>query len=154
MNSLPKVAPSQRVIPIVALENDSSVVASLYASDTRIYARSVSGWFNRWRWGMVWLTQLVFYGFPWLPLNGRQALLFDLADRFYIFNLVLYPQDLIYLTGLLVISALSLFLFTAVAGRLWCGYTCPQTVYTEIFMWVERKIEGDRIARMRLDKSA
>ena len=103
MNSLPKVAPSQRVIPIVALENDSSVVASLYASDTRIYARSVSGWFNRWRWGMVWLTQLVFYGFPWLPLNGRQALLFDLADRFYIFNLVLYPQDLIYLTGLLVI---------------------------------------------------
>ena len=66
---------------------------------------------------------------------------------------MLYPQDLIYLTGLLVISALSLFLFTAIAGRLWCGYTCPQTVYTEIFMWVERKIEGDRIARMRLDKS-
>ena len=81
-------------------------------------------------------------------------MLFDLESRrFYIFNLVLYPQDLIYLTGLLVISALSLFLFTAVAGRLWCGYTCPQTVYTEIFMWVERKIEGDRIARMRLDKS-
>jgi len=153
--TLPKTAFPPRVIPIVALENDSSVVASLYASDTRIYARSVSGWFNRWRWGMVWLTQLVFYGFPWLSMNGRQALLFDLADRrFYIFNLVLYPQDLIYLTGLLVISALSLFLFTAVAGRLWCGYTCPQTVYTEIFMWVERKIEGDRIARMRLDKSA
>jgi cytochrome c oxidase accessory protein FixG len=153
--TLPKTAPSPRVIPIVPLENDSSVVASLYASDTRIYARSVAGWFNRWRWGMVALTQLVFYGFPWLSINGRQALLFDLADRrFYIFNLVLYPQDLIYLTGLLVISALSLFLFTAVAGRLWCGYMCPQTVYTEIFMWVERKIEGDRIARMRLDKSA
>ena len=155
MATLPKTAFPHRVIPIVALENDSSVVASLYASDTRIYARSVSGWFNRWRWGMVWLTQLVFYGFPWLSMNNRQALLFDLVDRrFYIFNLVLYPQDLIYLTGLLVISALSLFLFTAVAGRLWCGYTCPQTVYTEIFMWVERKIEGDRIARMRLDKSA
>jgi len=149
-----KTAPSQRVIPIAALANDSSVVASLYASDSKIYARSVSGWFNRWRWGMVWLTQLVFYGFPWLSMNGRQALLFDLAERrFYIFNLVLYPQDLIYLTGLLVISALALFLFTAVAGRLWCGYTCPQTVYTEIFMWVERKIEGDRIARMRLDKA-
>ncbi len=87
-------------------------------------------------------------------MNDRQAMLFDLvARRFYIFNLVLYPQDLIYLTGLLVISALSLFLFTAVAGRLWCGYACPQTVYTEIFMWVERKIEGDRIARMRLDKA-
>ena len=103
---------------------------------------------------MVFATQLVFYGLPWLLINDRQAMLFDLASRrFYIFNMVLYPQDLIYLTGLLVISALALFLFTAVAGRLWCGYTCPQTVYTEIFMWVERKIEGDRIARMRLDKS-
>ena len=133
--------------------DDSSEVVSLYQSDSKIYARAVSGWFNHWRWAMVWATQLVFYGLPWLVMNDRQAMLFDLgARRFYIFNLVLYPQDLIYLTGLLVISALSLFLFTAVAGRLWCGYTCPQTVYTEIFMWVERKIEGDRIARMRLDK--
>ena len=143
----------QRVIPIVAVD-DSSAVVSLYQTDSKIYARSVSGWFNYWRWAMVWATQLVFYGLPWLVMNERQAMLFDLgARRFYIFNLVLYPQDLIYLTGLLVISALSLFLFTAVAGRLWCGYTCPQTVYTEIFMWVERKIEGDRIARMRLDKA-
>ena len=145
-------ASPRRVIPIEV--DDSSSVASLYLSDPKIYARSVSGRFNQWRWAMVFATQLVFYGLPWLSINDRQALLFDLASRrFYIFNLVLYPQDLIYLTGLLVISALSLFLFTAVAGRLWCGYTCPQTVYTEIFMWVERKIEGDRIARMRLDKS-
>ena len=143
---------SRRVIPIAV--DDSAGVVSLYLSDPKIYARSVSGWFNRWRWAMVFATQLVFYGLPWLSINDRQAMLFDLASRrFYIFNLVLYPQDLIYLTGLLVISALSLFLFTAVAGRLWCGYTCPQTVYTEIFMWVERKIEGDRIVRMRLDKS-
>jgi cytochrome c oxidase accessory protein FixG len=78
--------------------------------------------------------------------------LFDLgARRFYIFGLVLYPQDFIYLTGILVISALSLFLFTAVAGRLWCGYACPQTVYTEIFLWIERRVEGDRSARMRRD---
>ena len=151
-NSVQPAPTSRRVIPIAV--DDSTVVASLYLSDPKIYARSVSGWFNRWRWAMVFATQLVFYGLPWLSLNDRQAMLFDLATRrFYIFNLVLYPQDLIYLTGLLVISALSLFLFTAVAGRLWCGYTCPQTVYTEIFMWVERKIEGDRIARMRLDKS-
>jgi hypothetical protein len=76
----------------------------------------------------------------------RQAVLFDLgARRFYIFGLVLYPQDFIYLTGLLIISAYALFLFTAVAGRLWCGYACPQTVYTEIFLWIERKVEGDRI---------
>lgn len=148
----------QRVIPIVpvgvAAEDDSSMVLSLYQSERKIYARGVSGWFNHWRWAMVWATQLVFYGLPWLSINDRQAMLFDLgARRFYIFNLVLYPQDLIYLTGLLIISALSLFLFTAVAGRLWCGYACPQTVYTEIFMWVERKIEGDRVARMRLDKA-
>jgi cytochrome c oxidase accessory protein FixG len=103
----------------------------------------------------VWFTQLIFYGLPWLPWNGRQAMLFDLgARRFYIFDLVLYPQDFIYLTGLLIISAFGLFLFTAVAGRLWCGYACPQTVYTEIFLWVERRIEGDRIARMRLDAAA
>jgi cytochrome c oxidase accessory protein FixG len=144
---------SQRVIPIFAAD-DSSAVVSLYQTERKIYARSVSGWFNYWRWAFVWATQLVFYGLPWLSINDRQAMLFDLVSRrFYIFNLVLYPQDLIYLTGLLVISALSLFLFTAVAGRLWCGYTCPQTVYTEIFMWVERKIEGDRQARMRLDQS-
>ena len=151
-NSIQPAPPERRVIPIAV--DDSAGVVSLYLSDPKIYARSVSGWFNRWRWAMVFATQLVFYGLPWLSINDRQAMLFDLASRrFYIFNLVLYPQDLIYLTGLLVISALSLFLFTAVAGRLWCGYTCPQTVYTEIFMWVERKIEGDRIVRMRLDKS-
>ena len=80
-------------------------------------------------------------------MGQRQMVLFDLgARRFYIFGLVLYPQDFIYLTGLLIISALSLFLFTAVAGRLWCGFACPQTVYTEIFMWIEHKIEGDRSA--------
>ena len=105
-----------------------------------------------WRWALVWVTQLLFYGLPWLQWNGRQAVLFDLgARRFYIFGLVLYPQDFIYLTGLLIISAYGLFLFTAVAGRLWCGYACPQTVYTEIFMWVEHHIEGDRTARMKLD---
>jgi cytochrome c oxidase accessory protein FixG len=143
----------QKIIPIL-VSQESTQISSLYQSEERIYARSVKGWFNNWRWLMVWLTQLVFYGLPWACVNERQALLFDLeARRFYIFNLVLYPQDLIYLTGLLVISALSLFLFTAVAGRLWCGYTCPQTVYSEIFMWVERKIEGDRIVRMKNAKA-
>ena len=133
---------------------DDDEVISLYASREKIYPRSVSGVFSNWRWVTVWITQLVFYGLPWLQWNARQAVLFDLeARRFYIFSLVLYPQDFIYLTGLLVISALSLFLFTAVAGRLWCGYACPQTVYTEIFLWIEKKVEGDRSARMRLDKA-
>jgi cytochrome c oxidase accessory protein FixG len=129
-----------------------AVVVSLYKAEEKVYPRSVSGFFNNWRWAMIWLTQLFFYGMPWLQWNGRQALLFDLeARRFYIFDLVLYPQDLIYLTAILIISAMSLFLFTAVAGRLWCGFTCPQTVYTEIFVWIESRVEGDRAARMRLD---
>ena len=127
-------------------------MVSLYAASKKIYPRSVEGIFAYWRWIFVALTQLIFYGLPWLEWGTRQAVLFDLASRrFYIFGLVLYPQDFIYLTGLLVISALALFLFTAVAGRLWCGYACPQTVYSEIFLWIEHKIEGDRSARMRLD---
>jgi cytochrome c oxidase accessory protein FixG len=142
---------ARKVIPIIAVEPDAEMI-SLYASHEKIYPRSVSGLFSNWRWGMVFLTQLVFYGIPWLEWGQRQAVLFDLgARRFYIFGLVLYPQDFIYLTGILVISALSLFLFTAVAGRLWCGYACPQTVYTEIFLWIEKKVEGNRSARMRRD---
>ena len=136
-------------------ESDDAVVAvvSLYQKQRKIYARAVTGLFATWRWSLVWFTQLLFYGLPWLSWNDRQLVLFDLgARRFYIGPLVLYPQDFIYLTAILIISAYALFLFTAVAGRLWCGYACPQTVYTEMFMWVERKIEGDRIARMRLDE--
>lgn len=132
-------------------QGDPAVI-DLYRSEATIHARSVNGIFSRWRWLMVWLTQLLFYGLPWFDWGQRQAVLFDLGSRrFYIFGLVLYPQDFIYLTGLLVVCALSLFLFTAVAGRLWCGYTCPQTVYTEIFVWIEEKIEGNRAARIRLD---
>ena len=134
---------------------DESTHEYLYAAHQKIYPRSVSGFFAKWRWAFVILTQLCFYGLPWLEWGQRQAVLFDLgARRFYIFGLVLYPQDFIYLTGLLIVSALSLFLFTAVAGRLWCGFACPQTVYSEIFMLVERWIEGDRGARMKLDQEA
>ena len=131
-----------------------SVEQSLYEVRKKIYPRAVHGAFASWRWGLVFATQLVFYGLAWLEWNGRQAVLFDLASRkFYLFGLVLWPQDFIYLAVLLVISAFSLFLFTAIAGRLWCGYACPQTVYTEIFLWIERRIEGDRMARMKLDQS-
>jgi cytochrome c oxidase accessory protein FixG len=140
--------------PTDAAADDSSVaVVSLYQKHRKIYARSVTGLFVKWRWALVWATQILFYGLPWLMWNDRQAVLFDLVSRrFYIFGLVLYPQDLIYLSALLMISAYALFLFTAVAGRLWCGYACPQTVYTEIFMWIERKFEGDRGRRMKLDE--
>ena len=137
------------VIPIVAASGGQG---ALYVSEAKIQPRAVHGWFAGWRWGLVWFTQVLFYGLPWLPWTGRQSVLFDLsARRFYVFDIVLHPQDVIFLAGLLIIAALGLFLFTAVAGRLWCGFACPQTVYTEIFMWVEHRFEGDRQARIKLD---
>ena len=145
---------SQKVIPIVPVPAAQEDEQSLYEAQKKIYPRAVTGLFARWRWALAWLTQLVFYGLPWIGWGERQAVLFDLAARrFYIFGYVLYPQDFIYLTALLVISALSLFLFTAVAGRLWCGFSCPQTVYTEMFLWIERRVEGERHERMKLDAS-
>ena len=147
------VSTRSKVIPIIAAP-DFEQEQALYEVRKKIYPRAVSGWFAKWRWALVFLTQLVFYVSPWLSWNGRQAVLFDLAARkFYIFGIVFWPQDFIYLAILLLICAYSLFLFTAVAGRLWCGYACPQTVYTEIFLWIERVIEGDRVAQMRLDGS-
>ncbi len=162
MKAVAEKGPPQAVQPVPAANDaagprveaaEQEQYVSLYAASKKIYPRSVQGLFARWRWGLVFATQLIFYGLPWIQWGSRQAVLFELeARRFYIFGVVLYPQDFVYLTGILVISALSLFLFTAVAGRLWCGYACPQTVYSEIFMWIERKIEGDRNARMKLDQ--
>ncbi|KAB2325356.1 cytochrome c oxidase accessory protein CcoG [Betaproteobacteria bacterium SCN1] len=134
--------------------NEAPIEQQLYAIRQTIQARAVHGVFANWRIALVLLTQALYYGLPWISWDNRQAVLFDLAARkFYIFGLVFWPQDFVYLTGLLILSALSLFLFTAVAGRLWCGYACPQTVYTEIFMWVENWFEGDHIARRKLDAS-
>ncbi len=142
-----------KIIPIVQVPIEEIEMA-LFEERKNIHPRSQKGWFSSWRWVLVFFTQILFYGAVWLPWNDRQAVLFDLVTRkFYIFGLVLWPQDFIYLAVLLVISALSLFLFTAIAGRLFCGYACPQTVYTEIFMWIEKKIEGERNARIKLDAS-
>ncbi len=134
--------------------DDAPIEQQLYAIQQKIQPRAVHGVFANWRIALVLLTQALYYGLPWLQWNNRQAVLFDLAARkFYIFDLVFWPQDFVYLTGILILSALALFLFTAVAGRLWCGYACPQTVYTEIFMWVEEWLEGSHLARKKLDKS-
>lgn len=125
----------------------------LCAPAEKVYKREVSGPYTRRRWASVWLTQIVYYGLPWLRWDGRPAVLFDLAARkFFLFDLVLWPQDFIYLAGLLVICAAVLFLLSAIAGRVWCSFGCPHTVYTEIFMWIEHRIEGNRSARIRLDK--
>jgi len=147
----PAAAPLRAVASAAARDE---VERGLFEVRKKIYPRAVTGWFATLRWAAVWLTQIIFYGLPWLAWNDRQAVLFDLAARkFYIFGLVFWPQDFIYLTLLLVTAAVSLFLFTAVAGRLWCGYACPQTVYTEIFLWIERLFEGERNARTKLDGS-
>ncbi|MCC7325277.1 MAG: cytochrome c oxidase accessory protein CcoG [Burkholderiales bacterium] len=140
-----------RTIPIAPAPPDGDDVG-LYEIRKKIYPRAVTGRFRNWRVALVIATQVVYYGLPWLEWNDRQAVLFDLALRkFYIFGIVFWPQDVIYLAVLLILSAFALFLFTAVAGRVWCGFACPQTVYTEIFLWIERRIEGDRLAQMKLD---
>ena len=123
----------------------------MYAAREDIFPREIEGRYATLRWACVWLTQILFYGLPWLNMNGRQAVLFDLASRkFYLAGMVFWPQDFIYLAALLIVCAYGLFLVTAVAGRVWCGFACPQTVYTEIFLWIERKIEGSRSSQLRL----
>lgn len=126
---------------------------SLYQKKEKIYPRKVNGFFDRLRSISVYVLLGIYYIFPWITWNDRQAVLFDLpARKFYVFGLSFWPQDFIYLSWLLIIAALALFFFTALAGRLWCGYACPQTVWTETFLWMERWVEGDRNKRMRLDK--
>jgi cytochrome c oxidase accessory protein FixG len=125
---------------------------SYYAPHQKVYPREVSGRFTRLRLTAAWVLLGLFYLLPWVRWNDRQALLFDLpARQFHLFGLTLWPQDFIFLAWLLVIAALSLFFFTAIAGRLWCGYACPQTVWTEVFLWLERVTEGERSRRMKLD---
>lgn len=130
----------------------------LYRKKGKIHAKATSGRFNSLRWAIVWLTQIVFYGGCWLSWesNGltRQAVLFDIAhEKFYLFGLVLWPQDALLLAIVLILAATGLFLVTAMAGRLFCGFACPQTVYTMIFSWIEAKVEGDHLARLKLDQS-
>lgn len=125
---------------------------SYYAAHQKVYPREIHGRFSRLRISAAWVLLGLFYGLPWLTWNDRQAILFDLpARQFHLFGLTLWPQDFIFLAWLLVIAALSLFFFTAVGGRLWCGYACPQTVWTEVFLWMEKVTEGDRARRMKLD---
>ncbi|MEZ5487915.1 MAG: cytochrome c oxidase accessory protein CcoG [Steroidobacteraceae bacterium] len=127
---------------------------SYYEAQRKIYPREVKGFFNNLRVIAVWALLGIFYLGPWLRWDGHQAVLFDLpARKFYLFGLTLWPQDFIFLTWLLVIAALGLFFVTAIGGRLWCGYACPQTVWTEAFLWMERLTEGDRSQRMKLDRA-
>ena len=123
-----------------------------YVSEQKIYPRGVSGRYQKLRHGAAFWLLGMFYLFPWLHWDGRQAVLFDLpARKFHVFGLIFWPQDFLFLALLLIMAALTLFFFTALAGRLWCGYACPQTVWTEAFLMMERWTEGERNQRVRLD---
>lgn len=130
-------------------------IEEVYAKHKKVYPRKVTGLFASLRTLGVLVLLGAYYLVPWFRWDGHQAVLFDLpARKFYIFGLTFWPQDFFYLAALLIIAALSLFFFTALAGRLWCGYACPQTVWTEAFLWIERKVEGSRNQQMKLDKTA
>jgi len=136
--------------------NTSNQITSdeAYAKHEKVYPREVHGLFATFRLLGVVILLGGYYLVPWIQWGGHQAVLFDLpARKFYIFELTFWPQDFIYLAALLIIAALTLFFFTALAGRLWCGYACPQTVWTEVFLWIERKVEGSRNQQIKLDHS-
>jgi len=133
---------------------DATQDGGLYAARQKIYPREISGRFQRLRVIAVWVLLGIYYVLPWIRWGERQAVLFDLpARKFHVFALTLWPQDFYFLTWLLVIAALLLFFFTALAGRLFCGYACPQTVWTEAFLWMERLFEGSRSQQMKLARA-
>ena len=130
----------------------------LYAGHVKVYPKDVKGRVRRIKWVVLGLCLAVYYLLPWVRWDRGvgspdQAVLLDLPNRrFYFFWIEIWPQEIYFLTALLILGALSLFIATSIGGRVWCGYTCPQTVWTDLFLWVERRIEGDRNARMRFDK--
>jgi cytochrome c oxidase accessory protein FixG len=138
--------------------SSSTTPSPLYASRRRIYPRAVAGTWRRIKWVVLVICLALYYGGAWLrwdrgPGAPNQALLIDMSGpRAYFFDLEIWPQEVYYLTGLLILAAIGLFLATSLFGRVWCGYACPQTVWTDLFMLAERWIEGDRNARIRRDK--
>jgi cytochrome c oxidase accessory protein FixG len=131
----------------------------LYAARTKIHPKRASGDFRRLKWIIMAVTLGIYYVTPWLrwdrgPYAPDQAVLVDLAHRrFYFFFIEIWPQEFYYIAGLLIMAGIGLFLVTSIAGRAWCGYTCPQTVWTDLFLVVERRVEGGRNARIKLDAS-
>ncbi len=153
-SALREIRPGQRLVNDRNHAASADTANSLYAAHQKIYPREVHGIFAFWRITSAFALLGLYYVVPWINWHGRQAILFDLPERkFYIFDLIFWPQDFFYFAVLLIVAALSLFFFTALAGRVWCGYACPQTVWTELFLWIERKIEGDRSRQMKLDKT-
>ena len=148
-------APGVERIDVEAV--NASANRPLYEKRKKIFPRKASGPFRKLKWGILAVTLGIYYLLPWVrwdrgPNSPDQAVLVDFpTQRFYFFFIEIWPQEIYFVTGLLILAALSLFLITSIAGRVWCGYTCPQTVWTDLFILVERLIEGDRNARMRLN---
>jgi cytochrome c oxidase accessory protein FixG len=130
-----------------------------YQARIKIFPKRAEGFYRRLKWAVMVVTLGIYWITPWIrwdrgPYAPDQAVLVDLANRrFYFFFIEIWPQEFYYVAGLLIMAGLGLFLVTSVAGRVWCGYTCPQTVWTDLYIWVERLIEGDRNARIKLDKA-
>ena len=147
---MPKQIPVHDVTPPAKV----NATSDLYAAREKIYTRSFSGLFRNLRLVGGALLFALYFGTVWLNWNGRQAVFWDLPERkFYIFGATFWPQDFILLSALLIICAFGLFFITVFAGRVWCGYTCPQSVFTWVFMWAEKVTEGDRNQRIKLDKA-
>jgi len=136
--------------------SNSAANRKFYKSRVPIYPKLVHGTYRKIKWVVMAVTLAIYYLMPWIrwdrgPSAPTQAVLVDLAhERFYFFFIELWPQEVYYITGLLVLAAVGLFLVTSLFGRLWCGYACPQTVWTDLFIYIENLIEGDRSARIRL----
>ena len=152
-NTTPSTEKTAKATPPKPSKPKSSVI-QIHPEGERIHPKKAEGRFAKLRIAAVLATQFVFYVIPWFNWSGRQAVLFNIPDRhFFIFGLSLGMGDLIYLALLLMICAFGLFWWTTIAGRLWCGYSCPQTVYTEIMLWIDNLVEGDRNKRLKLEKS-
>ncbi|MFC0710676.1 cytochrome c oxidase accessory protein CcoG [Azorhizophilus paspali] len=138
----------------VTAEDKGSDSVDLYVQREKIYTRAFTGLYRNLRRTGGLALFILFFGTVWLNWNGRQAVWWDLPERkFYIFGATFWPQDFMLLSWLLIICAFGLFFVTVFAGRIWCGYTCPQSVFTWVYMWAEKVTEGDRNQRMKLDKA-
>ena len=136
----------------IPVKNVEPKTQSMYEKRKKIYVREIQGVFQKLRTWTLWALMLAYFGTAWLTWEGRQAVLFDLpARQFHVLGITFWPQDFMLLSWLLIISAFGLFTITNLAGRIWCGYTCPQSAWSFIFMWIEEKTEGSRNARIKLD---
>ena len=137
--------------------DDSVFGSKFYESRKTVHNKRIDGPFRRFKWAVMAITLTIYYGTPWLrwdrgPYAPNQAVLIDLAHRrFYMFSIEIWPQEFYFVAGLLIMAGIGLFLITSAVGRAWCGYACPQTVWTDLFQHVDRLIDGDRNARIRLD---